>query len=119
MQRLLLGIDRFSTFVGQAFAWCVVALTGVVVYEVVVRYAFRAPTSWAFDVSYMLYGTLFMMAGAYALSRNAHVRGDFLYRNFAPRLTLMGLLAFPAMLRAGYDVRLASGVVAAAGASAS
>ena len=59
-------------------------LTGVVVYEIVMRYAFRAPTSWAYDVSYMLYGTLFMMAGAYALSRNGHVRGDFLYRNFAP-----------------------------------
>ena len=85
MQRLLLGIDRLSTVIGQTFAWCIVALTGVVVYEVTVRYAFRAPTSWAYDVSYMLYGTLFMMAGAYALSRNAHVRGDFLYRNFPPR----------------------------------
>lgn len=86
MQRLLLGIDRLSTFVGQAFAWCIVALTFAVVYEVVARYAFRAPTTWAYDASYMLYGTLFMMAGAYALSRNGHVRGDFLYRNFRPAL---------------------------------
>lgn len=104
MQRLLLGIDRLSTFVGQAFAWCIVLLTGVVVYEVFVRYVFRAPTSWAYDVSYMLYGALFMMAGAYALSRNAHVRGDFLYRNFPPRrqawfdLVLYILFFFPAIV---------------------
>jgi TRAP-type mannitol/chloroaromatic compound transport system permease small subunit len=103
MQRLLLGIDRLSTLVGQAFAWCIVLLTGVVVYEVLVRYAFRAPTTWAYDVSYMLYGALFMMAGAYALSRNAHVRGDFLYRNFPPRrqawfdLVLYVLFFFPAI----------------------
>ena len=85
MQRLLLGIDRLSTFVGQAFAWCILLLTAVVTYEVVARYAFRAPTTWGYDVSYMLYGTLFMMAGAYALSRNGHVRGDFLYRMLSPR----------------------------------
>jgi TRAP-type mannitol/chloroaromatic compound transport system permease small subunit len=85
MQRVLLGIDRLSTLVGQSFAWCIVALTAVVTYEVVARYAFRAPTTWGYDVSYMLYGTLFMMAGAYALSRNGHVRGDFLYRMMTPR----------------------------------
>ena len=104
MQRLLLGIDRLSTLVGQAFAWAILVLTGVVVYEVFVRYVFRAPTSWGYDVSYMLYGTLFMMAGAYALSRNGHVRGDFLYRNFPPRrqawfdLVLYILFFFPAIL---------------------
>ncbi|MBX9699183.1 MAG: TRAP transporter small permease subunit [Acetobacteraceae bacterium] len=104
MQRLLLGIDRLSTLIGQTFAWCIVVLTGVVAYEVFVRYVFRAPTSWAYDVSYMLYGTLFMMAGAYALSRNAHVRGDFLYRNFPPRrqawfdLVLYILFFFPAII---------------------
>jgi TRAP-type mannitol/chloroaromatic compound transport system permease small subunit len=103
MQRLLLGIDRFSTLVGQAFAWCIVLLTGVVCYEVFVRYLFRAPTTWAYDTSYMLYGTLFMMAGAYTLSRNGHVRGDFLYRNFPPRrqawfdLVLYLLFFFPAI----------------------
>jgi TRAP-type mannitol/chloroaromatic compound transport system permease small subunit len=103
MQRLLLGIDRFSTVVGQTFAWCILLLTGVVVYEVFVRYVFRAPTTWGYDVSYMLYGTLFMMAGAYALSRNGHVRGDFLYRNFPPRrqawfdLVLYILFFFPAI----------------------
>ena len=103
MQRLLLGIDRLSTVVGQTFAWCILLLTGVVVYEVFVRYVFRAPTTWGYDVSYMLYGTLFMMAGAYALSRNGHVRGDFLYRNFPPRrqawfdLVLYVLFFFPAI----------------------
>ena len=103
MQRLLLGIDRFSTLVGQTFAWCILLLTGVVVYEVFVRYVFRAPTTWGYDVSYMLYGTLFMMAGAYALARNGHVRGDFLYRNFPPRrqawfdLILYVLFFFPAI----------------------
>ena len=103
MQRLLLGIDRLSTLVGQTFAWCILLLTGVVVYEVFVRYVFRAPTTWGYDVSYMLYGTLFMMAGAYALSRNGHVRGDFLYRNFPPRrqawfdLVLYILFFFPAI----------------------
>jgi TRAP-type mannitol/chloroaromatic compound transport system permease small subunit len=103
MQRLLLGIDRLSTLVGQAFAWCILLLTVVVVYEVFVRYVFRAPTTWGYDVSYMLYGTLFMMAGAYALSRNGHVRGDFLYRNFPPRrqawfdLVLYVLFFFPAI----------------------
>lgn len=84
LQSVLLGIDRLSTFVGKTFAWSILVLTFAVVYEIVMRYAFRAPTSWAYDVSYMLYGTLFMMAGAYALSRNGHVRGDFLYRNFKP-----------------------------------
>lgn len=103
MQGLLLGIDRLSTLVGQAFAWCILLLTGTIVYEVFVRYVFRAPTTWGYDVSYMLYGTLFMMAGAYALSRNGHVRGDFLYRNFRPSLqawfdlVLYLLFFFPAI----------------------
>ena len=103
MQRLLLGIDRVSTLVGQVFAWCIVALTFAVVYEVFARYVFRAPTTWAYDASYMLYGTLFMMAGAYALARNGHVRGDFLYRNFRPALqakfdlVLYILFFFPAI----------------------
>jgi TRAP-type mannitol/chloroaromatic compound transport system permease small subunit len=104
MQGLLLGIDRLSTLVGKTFAWSIVVLTGVVVYEIVVRYAFRAPTTWAYDVSYMLYGTLFMMAGAYALSRNGHVRGDFLYRMMPPRrqatldLALYILFFFPGVI---------------------
>ncbi|WP_439598736.1 TRAP transporter small permease subunit [Falsiroseomonas sp.] len=103
MQRVLIGIDRLSTLVGQTFAWTVVILTAVIVYDVTARRFFAAPTTWAFDTSYMLYGTLFMMAGAYALSRNGHVRGDFLYRNFSPALqakfdlVLYGLFFFPAI----------------------
>jgi TRAP-type mannitol/chloroaromatic compound transport system permease small subunit len=86
VKRTLLGIDRLSTLVGQAGAWTILLLTAAVVYDVSARRFFRAPTDWAYDVSYMLYGTLFMLAGAYALSRNGHVRGDFLYRNFRPAL---------------------------------
>jgi TRAP-type mannitol/chloroaromatic compound transport system permease small subunit len=86
MQRALLAIDRISAFIGKAFAWGIVLLTLVIVYEVFARYVFRAPTGWGFDASYILYGTMFMMAGAYALSRGAHVRGDFLYRGFSPRV---------------------------------
>jgi TRAP-type mannitol/chloroaromatic compound transport system permease small subunit len=103
MQRVLIGIDRLSTIVGQTFAWTVVILTGVIVYDVTARRFFAVPTTWAFDTSYMLYGTLFMMAGAYALSRNGHVRGDFLYRNFSPKLqakfdiVLYALFFFPAI----------------------
>ena len=85
MQRVLLWIDRLNAFLGQAFGWSILALTLVVCFEVFARYLFGAPTTWAFDISYMLYGVLFMMAGAYTLSRNAHVRGDFLYRNWSPR----------------------------------
>src|SRR5919107_3893093 len=104
MQGLLIAIDKVNTWVGKAFSWSIVAMTLVIVYEVFSRYAFRAPTSWAYDVSYMLYGTLFMMAGAYALSRNAHVRGDFLYRAWPPRrqasldFVLYFLFYFPGMI---------------------
>jgi TRAP-type mannitol/chloroaromatic compound transport system permease small subunit len=78
-------VDRVSAFVGKAFAWLIVVLTGIICYDVAARYLFRAPTSWAFDGAYILYGTLFMMAGAYTLSRNGHVRGDVLYGFFPPR----------------------------------
>ena len=72
--------NRVSTIVGQFFAWTILLLTIAVSYEVFSRYALGRPTDWAFDASYILYGILFIMAGAYALARNAHVRGDFLYR---------------------------------------
>ena len=85
MQRFLLFADQVSTWVGKTFAWCIVLLTFAVSYEVFSRYVLGRPTTWAFDTSYILYGTLFMMAGAYALSRNSHVRGDFLYRQWKPR----------------------------------
>ncbi|MEL6336399.1 MAG: TRAP transporter small permease subunit [Pseudomonadota bacterium] len=73
-------IDRFNAWFGKAFAWLIVVMTIGVSFEVFSRYLFNAPTSWAFDISYMMYGALFMMGGAYALATNAHVRGDFLYR---------------------------------------
>jgi TRAP-type mannitol/chloroaromatic compound transport system permease small subunit len=85
MQGLLIGIDRLSALAGKTAGWAIVALTGVICYEVFARYAFRAPTSWVYDTSYMLYGLLFMLAGAYALSRGGHVRADFLYRSLSPR----------------------------------
>ena len=85
MRRALFFVDHVSSWVGKTFSWAIVALTLVVAYDVLMRYVFRAPTRWAFDVSYILYGTLFMMAGAYTLSRNAHVRGDMFYRNWSVR----------------------------------
>jgi TRAP-type mannitol/chloroaromatic compound transport system permease small subunit len=86
VQSFLLTIDRVNTWIGKAFAWSIVVLTVLVCYEILVRTAFRAPTTWIYDASYILYGTLFMMAGAYTLSRNGHVRGDFVYRKFRPRV---------------------------------
>jgi TRAP-type mannitol/chloroaromatic compound transport system permease small subunit len=86
MQKLLLTIDKISTFVGQSFSWCIVALTFFISWEVFSRYALDHPHPWAFDVMIMLYGTLFMMAGAYTLAKNGHVRGDVLYGFFPPRL---------------------------------
>jgi len=85
MQRLLLSIDKFSTFVGQMFSWLIVALTGLIVWEVYSRYVLNDPHAWALDAQIMLYGTLFMMAGAYTLAKNGHVRGDVLYGFFQPR----------------------------------
>lgn len=112
MNHFLFFIDRLSQWVGKAFAWCILILCLATTYEVFVRYVLGAPTSWAFDISYIMYGTLFMMAGAYALSRNAHVRGDFVYRLWPPRiqatveLVLYFLFFFPgmlAMIYAGID----------------
>jgi len=85
MLRFIAFADELSAWFGKIFAWCIVIMALGVGYEVVVRYAFRAPTPWAFDLSYMMYGTMFMMAGAYTLSRNGHVRGDFVYRLWQPR----------------------------------
>jgi TRAP-type mannitol/chloroaromatic compound transport system permease small subunit len=85
MQKLLLTIDKISTFVGQAFSWLIVALTLLITWEVFSRYALDEPHSWAFDVMIILYGTLFMMAGAYTLAKAGHVRGDVLYGFFEPR----------------------------------
>ena len=80
VQRFLHLIDAVSSWAGRAAAWLVIGLTGVVCVEVFKRYVLNAPTAWILDLNNMFYGTLFMLAGAYALSQNAHVRGDFLYR---------------------------------------
>jgi len=85
MQKTLLFVDQVSTWVGQAFSFCIVLLTLQVTWEVFSRYMLDAPHAWAFDVMIMFYGTLFMMAGAYTLSKNGHVRGDVLYGFFTPR----------------------------------
>ncbi len=85
MQKLLLFVDAVSTWVGQAFSWLIVSLTLLITWEVFSRYALDHPHAWAFDVMIMMYGTLFMMAGAYTLSKNGHVRGDVLYSFFEPR----------------------------------
>lgn len=85
MQNLFLTIDKISTFVGHLFAWLVVGLTGLIGFEVFSRYVLNNPHAWAFDAQIMLYGTMFMMAGAYTLAKNGHVRGDILYGFLKPR----------------------------------
>jgi len=100
--------DRLSAWFGKAFGWLIILMTVGTCYEVVVRYLFNAPTPWSFDVSYIMYGTMFMMAGAYTLSRGGHVRGDFLYRNWPPRwqaridFVLYFLFFFPGVLALVY-----------------
>ena len=86
MQNLLLFIDKVSTWIGQFFSWLILALTLMISWEVFSRYFLDNPHAWAFDVMSMMYGSLFMMAGAYTLSKNGHVRGDVLYGFFPPRL---------------------------------
>ena len=104
MQRLILAIDQLSKTVGHAFAWCIVILALGTGYEVLVRYVFNDPTSWAFDLSYLMYGAVFYMAGAYALSRAGHVRADMFYRKWRPRtqavveLVLYVVFFFPGIL---------------------
>ena len=104
MTRFLYFIDSLSMWVGKSFGWLILVLTLGTSYEVFVRYLLRAPTTWAFDFSYITYGGLFLMAGAYTLSRNGHVRGDVIYRLWPPRvqaaldLTLYIIFFLPAVL---------------------
>ncbi|MBI3915656.1 MAG: TRAP transporter small permease subunit [Betaproteobacteria bacterium] len=104
VNRFIYGVDQLSKTIGHAFAWCIVILTLGTSYEVFVRYALNDPTSWAFDFSYTMYGAMFFMAGAYTLSRGAHVRADMFYRLWRPRtqaaieLTLYILFFFPGIL---------------------
>lgn len=85
MNRYLFMIDRLSAWSGKLFAWAVVILTLLISFDVTVRYTLNAPNQWVFDLAYILYGLLFMMAGAYTLSRNGHVRADMIYRTLRPR----------------------------------
>ena len=85
VQKLLHAADTISTMMGKAFSWLIITLMLLVVVEVFKRYALNAPTAWVFDASNMMYGTLFMMGGAYTLCQDGHVRGDFLYGSFKPR----------------------------------
>jgi len=108
MQNLLLFIDKVSTWIGQFFSWLIVALTFMISWEVFSRYVLDSPHAWAFDVMSMMYGSLFMMAGAYTLSKNGHVRGDVLYGFFPPRLqawldlTLYILFFIPGVVALAY-----------------
>jgi TRAP-type mannitol/chloroaromatic compound transport system permease small subunit len=86
VQRFLFFIDGISTWVGKAAAWLIILLTTVVCVEVFKRYIMNMPTAWIFDADNIIYGTLFMLCGAYTLAQNAHVRGDFLYSSMRPRL---------------------------------
>jgi TRAP-type mannitol/chloroaromatic compound transport system permease small subunit len=110
-ERFLRGVDRVSYWSGKTFAWLIVLLMLAVAIEVFKRYILNAPTAWIFDLNNMLYGTLFMMCGAYALAQNAHVRADFIYTNLKPRaqaaldLVLYLLFFVPgilALIYAGY-----------------
>jgi TRAP-type mannitol/chloroaromatic compound transport system permease small subunit len=85
VQRVLFIIDGISTWVGKTAAWLMMLLMGVVCIEVFKRYILNAPTAWIFDAENMMYGSLFMLCGAYTLAQNAHVRGDFLYSSMRPR----------------------------------
>jgi TRAP-type mannitol/chloroaromatic compound transport system permease small subunit len=104
VNRFIYGVDLLSRTVGHAFAWCLMILTFGTNYEVFVRYLLNAPTSWAFDFSYLMYGAMFYMAGAYTLSRGGHVRADMFYRLWEPRtqakveLVLYVLFFFPGVL---------------------
>ncbi len=104
--------DNLSTSMGKAFSWCIVILMGGTCYEVIMAYAFNSPTLWNFDFSLQMYGAIFMMAGAYTLSTEAHVRGDVIYRLFPTKvqgwidLILYFLFFFPGVIALavyGYD----------------
>jgi TRAP-type mannitol/chloroaromatic compound transport system permease small subunit len=108
MQKLLLFVDKVSTFIGHAFSWLIVTLTLLISWEVFSRYALDQPHAWAFDIMIQMYGTLFMMAGAYTLAKAGHVRGDVLYGFFTPRvqasidLTLYILFFIPGVIALTY-----------------
>ena len=97
-------IDKINLFVGRVVCWLVLPTMGVMVYEIVARYFFLAPTMWAFDLSRMFYGALYMLGSGYALSQGVHIRADFIYRNWSSRnqagvdLALYLLFYFPGLI---------------------
>ena len=120
LRSICFGVDRLNQAVGKLIGWLILVLTLVTSYDIVARKFFSAPLRWSYDVSYILYGTLFMMAGAYTLSRNAHVRGDMFYSRFTPRkqaifdLVLYVCFFYPgviALVYSGYDYAFRSMVI--------
>ena len=115
MKSFIKFADTLSASMGKAFSWCIVILMGGTCYEVVMAYAFNSPTLWNFDFSLQMYGAIFMMAGAYTLSTEAHVRGDVIYRLFPVKvqgwidLVLYFIFFFPGILALafyGYELSL-------------
>ena len=120
VQRFLLFVDHISTWAGKAASWIILLLTAVVCVEVFKRYILNAPTAWMFDADNFMYGTLFMLCGAYTLAQDAHVRGDFLYGSLRPRmqasldLVLDFVFFIPgiaALVYAGWDYAHASWII--------
>jgi TRAP-type mannitol/chloroaromatic compound transport system permease small subunit len=115
VQSFLHGIDAISTWVGKCAAWLIIALMSIVCIEVFKRYILNAPTAWIFDLDNMLYGTLFMLAGAYTLAQNAHVRGDFLYSSMRPRMqAALDLVLYLVFFVPGIAALIYSGYIFAA-----
>lgn len=85
LKPIIAVLDLPAHWVGKAAAWLIVPLVGVLVYEVFMRYVLNSPTIWAYDLTYMFYGSIFMLGAAYALGRDAHVRADFIYQHLSPR----------------------------------
>jgi TRAP-type mannitol/chloroaromatic compound transport system permease small subunit len=120
VQRFLFFADHVSTWAGKLFSWIILLLTAAVCIEVFKRYILNSPTAWMFDADYFMYGTLFMMCGAYTLAQDAHVRGDFLYGSMRPRsqatLDLILYIVFflpgiAALIYAGWDFAYASWLI--------
>lgn len=114
MRTLLDAVEKLNTWVGKSFGWCIIILTAGMCYEVFMRYVLGRPTGWSYDLAYMMYGALFLMAGPYAISRGSMVRGDFLYRLWRPRiqalvdLILYLLFFFPGVVALIYGGWLAA-----------
>jgi TRAP-type mannitol/chloroaromatic compound transport system permease small subunit len=104
MARTIVAIDTFSGWVGRLASWATVPLMGAMIYEITARYLFTAPTLWAYDISRMIYGAMFVIGAGYALSKGVHIRSDFLYRNWKVKnqarvdATLYVVFYFPSML---------------------